>query len=385
MKKINSVILREKITSRAENDLTQNNIAGACVLVAQSGEILFEECFGYSDAEKKTPLKKDSLFRLASMTKPISAAAILAAEERGYFSLDDPVGKYFPEFLNMKVGRLEQGRVMPDRRAKREPILKDFLTHTSGFMCSSKLLSPQTESIPASAYDSLEGMVNYCLKNTCLTFEPCQSVGYAPHIPFDLLALLIERKSGVKYADFVNETVLSPLKLQNITYYPTDEAWGNLVKMCDRKSPEKMVNIELGRHTFEAFPLSYTSAGTGLIGNAFEYFVFAEMLRRGGEYEGIRILSEDSVKKLCTVHVGEELIGKNSTSGWGLSVMVRRRGYPHLEEGSYGWSGAYGTHFFIDPKNEIVGIYLKNTRWYDSLGPGNTGRHFEADVSSSLE
>ena len=385
MRKLDKEKLNRNLLARIERDIADKVIGGASVLVAQSGEILLEQCRGYSDVEKKVPLFKDNIFRLASMTKPITAVAALVAEERGYFSLTDPVSKHFPEFLEMKVGRLEGGKVLPDHPIRKEPILRDFLTHTSGFMCVSELFLPQNEAIPPSAYKSLGTMVEHCLKNTCLTFDPCEKTGYGAYLPFDILAYLIEKKSGVKYADFINESVLYPLKIKDITYHPTDEQWRRFVKMCERNSPLEMVNVDLGKHIFEDFPLTYTCAGSGLCGNAREYFKFAEMLRRGGEYEGVRIISEDSARKLHTPYIGEELIGKNAVTAWGLSVQIRCNGYPDLTAGSYGWSGAYGTHFFIDPENEIVAIYLKNTRWFDSHGAGMTGKHFEADVAASFE
>ena len=385
MRKLDKDLLYKNVIGRREADIADKTVGGASVLVAQNGEVLLEECRGYSNVETKAPLFKTNMFRLASMTKPVSAVATLVAEEMGYFSLSDSVADYFPEFLEMYVGRLEEGIVVADKKPEKLPILRDFLTHTSGFMCVSPLFLSQNEQIPRAAYESLETMVNYCLKNTFLTFEPRQATGYGAYLPFDLIAYLIEKKSGMKYADFVNKYVLYPLGIKDLTYNPDDEQWSRFVTMCERNSPTEMVNVEMGRHTFEDFPLTYTCAGAGLSGNARAYFRFAEMLRRGGSLDGVRIISEESVKKLHTVFIGEELIGKNATTGWGLSVQIRRKGYPHLTEGSYGWSGAYGTHFFIDPENEIVAIYLKNTRWYDSHGAGNTGRHFEADVVSSME
>lgn len=385
MRKIDRKKLYENVIGRIKQDLNENVIGGASVILAQNGEVLLEECCGYSDVEKKIPLTEGDLFRLASMTKPVTAVAALIAEERGYFSLSDPISKYFPEFLGMRVGRLDGESVVADHPIRKEPILRDFLTHTSGFMCVSPLFLKQNEDIPKEAYESLETMVEYCLKNTCLTFDPCEATGYGAYLPFDLVAYLVEKKSGMKYADFVNNYILYPLNIKDITYNPTEEQWGRVVKMCDRQSPERMVNVDMGKSTFENFPLTYTSGGAGFVGNAREYLKFAEMLRRGGEYEGVRIISEDSARKLHTPYIGEELIGNNAVTAWGLSVQIRRKGYPNLTEGSYGWSGAYGTHFFIDPENELVAIYLKNTRWYDSHGAGNTGRHFEADVSISFE
>ena len=208
MRKLNKEKLYSAVINRIEKDVKDNVIGGASVLVAQCGEVLLEECRGYSNVELKTPLFKDHIFRLASMTKPVSAVAALIAEERGYFSLDDYVSKHFPEFLKMRVGRLEGEGVVADHPMRKEPVLRDFLTHTSGFMCVSPLFLSQNEAIPKAAYESIESMVEYCLENTYLTFDPCEATGYGAYLPFDLIAYLIEKKSGMKYADFVNKYIL---------------------------------------------------------------------------------------------------------------------------------------------------------------------------------
>ena len=384
MKKLDKALLYEKVIGNIEKDLSERKIGGAAVVVAQNGEIALEKYLGYSDVEKKLPLREDSIFRLASMTKPITAVATLIAEERGYFSLEDPIADHFPEAANMLVGRLEGDKVVPDHKPRKTARLRDLLTHTSGIMCSTPMFLPQYYGIPEEAFVNNGKMVDYVLKNTCLTLDPCEATGYGAYNPFDMLAVLIQRKSGKSFCDFITENILSPLGLSDITFHPSERQWERMVAMCERTDEGELVNVEMGRHTFENFPLTYTCAGAGLVGTARDYLVFAEMLRRGGAYEGTRIITEDSARRLRTSSVPPSVIGKNATTNWGLSVRVIMDGYPFLVPDTYGWSGAYGTHFFIDPRNEITAIYMKNTRWYDSHGAGNTGRQFEAAVTGSL-
>lgn len=384
MRKLDRTLLYNKVITSIESDIEKCAIGGAAVMVMQNGEVLLDEQRGYFDVEKKIPLSRNSLFRLASMTKPVTAIAALIAEERGYFSLEDSVTRYFPEYKDMWVGRLEGERVVPDHKPRRIPRLMDFLNHTSGFMCCSPLFLSQHEAIPKEEFSSIERVVKYALKNTCLTFDPCEATGYGAYFPFDLIALLIEERSGQSFSDFVTKNIFRPLGINDLTYYPTDEQWERLIRMCERKSESEMVNVELGKHTFEDNPLTYTCAGAGLVGSVPDYAVFAEMIRRGGEYNGKRIITKKSAEKFHAATVDPKIIGENATNSWGLSVRVILEGYPFLTPGSYGWSGAYGTHFFIDPENEITAIYMKNTRWYDSHGAGNTGRRFESDVTSSL-
>ncbi len=376
--------LSKKLTESAEKDLENNTIAGASILVAQCGRIIFNECFGFSDKIAGIPLRDDSVFRLASMTKPITAVCALVAEEMGLFSLDDKAKNYFPDVEKMQVGRLENGIVVPDHKPKEELRLYHFLSHTSGFMSNSPLCSVEEAKIPRDAYRSNRAAVDYVINNTCLTLEPTESTGYSAYQAFDFIALIIEDKIGMKYADFMRRYVLDPLEMFETTYNPTDDTWEKLVKMTDRDESGKIKNVDMGKHTFAWFPLEYTCAGAGLVGTKADYFKFAEMLRRGGEYNGKRIISSESVKKMRTPKVKKSAMKNGATDIWGLAVSIRTEGNQNLTPGSYGWSGAYGTHFFIDPKNDITAIYLKNSR-YDSGGCGITGQKFERDVTASLK
>ncbi len=384
MRKLDKSRLCENVLTNIEKDIEKSNIAGAAVLVAQDGNILLCEARGHADIEKRTPLKTNSVFRIASMTKPITAAAALISVERGYFKLTDRISTHFPEFSYMQVGGLKDGRVIPIGRAKKFPTLSDLLSHTSGFMCSSPLYNKQYEEIPKSEFESGRRMVDYCLRNTYLTFEPCEAVGYGPHLPFDMLAVLIENKSGMSYSEFLKENIFSPLEMCDTGYALNEEQWGRAVTMCDRGKNTPLHNVDLGSHSFEDYPESYTSAGAGLFSTLNDYFKFAETLRCAGEYNGKRVISEENIRKMSTNIVNKSLIGNNSTTTYGLSVRVILKGYPFLAEGSYGWSGAYGTHFFVDPENKITAIYMKNTYRYDSLGAGKTGREFEKAVTNSL-
>ncbi len=384
MKKLDKNLLKEKVLTTLHKDLKNANIAGASVMVAQNGEILLNEQVGYSDFLTKAPLKPDSIFRLASMTKPVTAIAFLIGVEKGWFSPNDKVSKHFPEFADMYIGRLENGVVVPDRKPKREVILQQLLSHNNGFMASSPLYLPQEELIPKEAFKDNKSAAYYCLKHTCLTFEPYYNVGYSGYFAFDLIAILIERYSNMPYAEFLEKNIFKPLGIKDITYHPTDEQWSRTVCMADRTLGQEIVNVDMGKHTFEGFPLSYTCAGAGLVGTITDYFKFAEMLRLGGSYNGVRIISPEIFPLLYQKYVPREYMPKTNKFSWGLGVRVTD-GDPNLPDGCFGWSGAYGTHFWIDPENQITAIYMKNNRWHDSHGGGTTAIQFEKDVTSSFE
>lgn len=384
MLKLDKNLLEKNIFNSIEKDIENSNIAGAAVIVAQGGNILLDEHIGYSDAMNKKPLYKNSIFRLASMTKPVTAIAALIGVQNGWFDLNDKVSKHFPEFDNMYIGRLENGVVVPDRKPKRDVILQQLLTHNNGFMASSPLYPPQENAMPLSAFENNKAAVDYCLNNTCLTFEPYYNVGYSGYFAFDIIALLIERYSNMKYADFIQKYIFSPLGIKDITYTPSNEQWNRVVCMSDKAVGRGIFNVDMGKHTFENFPLNYTCAGAGLVGSIEDYFKFAEMLRQGGSLNGIKIVDSSLFPLLYKKYVPMEYMDEGCTYSWGLGVRVTVND-KNLPDGCYGWSGAYGTHFWIDPENDITAIYMKNNRWHDSHGGGSTAEQFERDVMTSFE
>ena len=375
--------LFDLVTDNIKNDIAQSNIAGASVLVAQGNEILLRECLGYADAKERIPLNGESLFRLASMTKPVTAVAALIGVERGWFSLNDPISVHIPEFESVMVGREENGAVVPDHKPACRPRLYQFLSNTTGFMGSGPLYELEEKKIPASAYASIGSMVDYCVRNTSYTFETGRHVAYCAYQAYDVVATLIERYSDMPYKDFIEKSIFTPLGIKNLTYTPSEEQWSRLVKMSN-KDDGRLVSVEMGRYTFEKHPLSYTSGGAGLVGGVDDYYTFARMLLGEGECDGVRIVSPEIFRLMPRSYVPKELMPEDAGAAWGLGVMVRNE-KATLPAGSYGWSGAYGTHFWVDPANEIIAIYMKNSRWYDSHGCGKTGREFEKAVVAALE
>ncbi len=387
MQILNKDKLHENVLRTLKSDINNANIAGAAVVVAQNGEILLDERVGYCDGMNRTPLEKNALFRLASMTKPVTAVATLIGVQNGWFSLEDKVSEHFPEFGNMYIGRLENGKVVPDRKPKKEVILQQLLSHNNGFMAGgdgAELYAIEENAMPYWAFETNKTAAEYCLNNTCLTFEPYYNVGYSGYFSFDLIGLLIERYSGMKYADFIKKNIFEPLDITDITYSPSDEQWNRLVCMSDKVVGRGIVNVDMGKHTFEGFPLTYTCAGAGLVGSIEDYFKFAEMLRLSGSVNGTQIVKPELFPLLYKKYVPQEFMPADCGHSWGLGVRVTS-GDPNLPDGCYGWSGAYGTHFWIDPKNQITAIYMKNNRWHDSHGGGRTAVQFEKDVMSAME
>lgn len=383
MRKLSKAKLSENILKNLRRDLDDKNIGGADIAVWQSDELLFRATEGYADIDTGKPLTQDSVFRLASMTKPVTAVAALIGFERGWFSPEDDMAKHFPALSDMCVGKEVDGRVVPDRKPKQPLKLYQFLCNTAGYMGSSPLCEIEEKRIPREAYETKAKMAEWCLANTSFTYEPNGAVGYCAYQAYDLIALLIERYSGISFEEFINENIFAPLGIDDITYSPSPSQWERMVKLTD-KTDSGLVTVDIGQHTFEDFPLTYASAGAGLVGTLDSYYRFAKMLLHGGSLDGIQIVKPESIKLMARQWVPRELIAPDAGAAWGLGVMVRGEG-AILPCGSFGWSGAYGTHFWVDPENEIIGIYMKNSRWYDSHGCGKTGKDFERATVQSFE
>ena len=384
MKKLDGLFLEKILRLHADENIAYGNIGGAAMVVAQGGEIVCSIFRGYKNVTAKDPLVPGTMFRLASMTKPVTGVACLIGLQNGWFSLNDKLSDYLPDYGRMSVGRLdEQGRPVPDRKAGKDILIKHLLTHSSGILSEDPFGLRQGDFIPASAQATVADMVAYCGAHTYLSFEPAEKTAYSGYAAFDALARIIELKSGLTYAAFVQKNIFEPLEIADLTFEPTEDQWQRMSVMCD-KAVGGYVTIEMGRHTFEQFPLGYHCAGASLAGTIEDYHKFAEMLRQNGRYRGRSLVSPEMVRLMKTAYVPDGTPGRSETESWGLGVRVTLSD-PVLPPGTFGWSGAYGTHFWVDQANGITAVYMKNTRWHDSHGRGETGLQFERDVMSALK
>jgi len=383
MRKLNKEKLEATLKNRLAHQLEACRVCGAHLLVLQDGQEVCSVLSGYQNWDTKEPLRPDAMYRLASMTKPVTGVAALIAEDKGYFSINDPVADYFPEFADMYVAKKENGRIIPGEKAEIPLRIRHLLTHTSGLLSETPLGLEITMTAPKAAYRSREAMIAFAAAQP-LAFQPERCTAYTALVSFDMVAKLIEIKSGMSYPDFLNTYIFAPLGIQDLTYFPTEEQWDRMLMLTDRVGGVDAVTVDLGKHTFEAVPLTYSGAGAGLAGSMADYAKFAEMLRRGGTYNGVQIFSAERLRELTTPYVPPEIPGRDPFSSWGLGVrVVDREGV--LPIGAYGWSGAYGTHFWIDPENRITAIYMRGSRWYDSHGGGNISTQFEQDIMAALE
>lgn len=356
----------------------------ASYAVCHKGEVVYKNAHGFCDIENQKPLKYDTMVRLASMTKPITGVAAMRQVENGAFSLDDKVSKYIPSFKNMNVGILgEDGKVKAVYPARREIIIRDLFNQASG-LGEGEIGNRAWKDYHIKEGDTLSSMVPK-FGDQLLDFEPQSNAIYSWTQAFDTLAYLVEMTSGMEFEDYLKKYILHPLDMYDTVYTPNEEQLGRLAQLYDARDG-KITKIDMHGHIFGDTPLSYKAAGAAMAGTLDDYMKFAQMLLHKGEYNGRRILKEETVKEMTAVSLPEHLVPADCNESWGLSMRVILRRVPGVQElnpGSFGWSGAYGTHFFIDPSEELYGVYIKNL--LDGGGSGaDTAREFEKVIMEAL-
>ena len=374
MMKLDAKKVKENIEKRIVDDVRSGRVGGASVLVKQGGEVVYKGCFG--SAADGVALSENAIFRLASMTKPITAVAVMKQVERGLISLDDALDRFITEYGEMELGRVVGGKVEIVGKAQNKIKILHLLTHTSGVGCGELGVALGR----GSSYkygDRLEDVAGE-YANKPISFEPYSAQAYSGRVGFDLLARVVEITSGMPFDEFLKKEIFEPLGMRDTTFTPSNEQWERMVLM-HKFDGEKAEFSPLDKeHVFESLPLTYFCGGAGLASTISDYERFADMLMNEGEsYDGVRILSAESVRRMRTVSIPYEIMPCREK--WGLSMRVITSTSYTMPVGTFGWSGAYGTHFWIDPENEIVGIYMKNSR-FDGGSGAKTAANFEKDV-----
>ncbi len=381
MKHLNADILAEKISQRVENDIKENNICGASVAVVSPDNTLYKAHFGTLSAEDNTPVGDSTLFRLASMTKPITAVAVMILYDKGLLDIDDPVEKYLPQFKNRYIAKAVNGRTELVCPAKTVLTVKHLLTHTSG------LLAGECGEIYAKALSeednrTLKSTVDY-YSTVGLSFEPFTKSEYSAVAAFDLLARIVEVVSGMDFADFLKQYITDPCGMTDTVFAPSEEQWKRIVPLHTKEDGKSGILTLPKNCIFWNNPVTHYLGGAGLVASLNDYMAFATMLLNKGTINGKRVLSEKTVELMSTPHTPESI--KPGNERWGLGMrVIASENYRCLPVGAYGWSGSYGTHFWIDPVNSVAAVYMKNSR-YDGGSGATTARNFEIDVFNSFE
>jgi CubicO group peptidase (beta-lactamase class C family) len=328
--------------------------AGVITLIARHGRIVHFDVYGKSDIEDNTPLRADSLFRMYSMTKPITSVALLMLYEEGRFQLDDPLSRYLPEFRDVKVYVSGSGEQMQTEPPIRAITVRDVFRHTAGFSGGNSPVK-QLENQARIFDDGLAGLPAR-LGRLPLQYQPGTRWVYsAAH---DVQAALVERLSGRKFEDFVRTRIFEPLDMK-------DSTLGIPAKDVSRLTT--YYRFEEGKLVASDKPATSTytgvRGGSSLTSTARDYLRFAQMLANGGELDGVRLLAPGTVKLMRSDHLPADVWMGSPTGGTkyglGVGVLVDPVARGNLgNKGEYGWSGAASTHYIADPEKDIVALFL---------------------------
>lgn len=340
----------ERIRRFIGSYIESNQIAGAVTLVARKGKIVHYQAQGWRNKEESLPMERNSLFWLASMTKPIVSTALMMLWEDGIFMLDDPISRWLPGYAEKQVRDPVTQRLIP---ALRPITVRHLLIHTSGLAA---VFHPDANSPADSAATLLEAVERAA--PLPLAFQPGDQWQYDAST--DYVAALVEKMSGQSIDEFIRERILKPLGMRD-TYYniPTDKV--NRVATAYRWRGDS--GIAPLRRTEYILPSTFFPGGTGLSSTAADYFRFAQMLLNGGEYEGQRILGPMTVNLMISNHIGgdKQVYVRGEDYGFGLGFGILTdpgKSQDALSIGTFSWGGSHGTLFWVDPVEELVGILM---------------------------
>ncbi len=374
--------LAELLEARYAEDAADAKVGGVAVRICQEGEVVYENYFGTISPDSAVPLHPDIIFRLASMTKPITGVAIMILADRGLISIEDTVETYFPEFANRTVVVTDENGKVVGKKAAKEPLrIKHLLSHTSG-LGSGVLLEQAHGNMTAADDQTLATALAY-YATLDLSFEPFTNQAYSPTMAFDIAAAIVEKVSGLPYDEFLRKELFDPCEMKDASFAPTKEQFSRFIGMHNRVDEKSVREPMPEGKVFGGTPVTHFLGGAGLAATLRDYSNFAEMLVNGGIFHGKRILSEQAVATLSAPIVPPEVMG-GETSRWGLGVLVTATDdHPRLPKGAYGWSGAYGTHFWVDPANKVTAVFMKNS-FYEGGAGARTENNFQADVNAAF-
>lgn len=352
---------------------------GGAVLVSQGNDILMHATYGTTDGIV-APVSEETLYRMFSMTKPITVAAALVLYERGDFLLDDEIHTLWPEMKKLRVYVSGDGDSMVTKVPNHYPTVQDLMMHTAGFYYAysdhpaHKAL--KTLDIPKTGASISD--VALQIAEAPLLFEPSSQWNYG--YSQDILAGLVEHLAGEPYEEFLAREILEPLGIEDIGYTVPEAKQHHVMDLFKLGEDGSYMQIPEDTPFADADPVAW--GGTGLVASAEAYWTFTRMLMQGGTWEGKRILSPTTVDYMLSNHLAEALLpfeqpgspyGRFAKgNGFGLGVEVRMQ--PELSEnissiGEASWSGAASTHFWMIPEHDIVVIFLTQNRSFLDLLP----------------
>jgi CubicO group peptidase (beta-lactamase class C family) len=366
-----------RIGPMMQKNISDGQMAGGVGLIARHGKLVYFETWGLADKEGNQPMRKDSIFRIYSMTKAITAVAVMTLNEEGRFILLDPISNYLPEFAEMKVA-VEKIDPVTGRRtgytvpAERPITILDLLRHTSGLTYGALMphdekgeLIYQKLGIEGAERDgsTLAELIKK-LASAPLVYQPGTTYHYS--MSLDVLGRLVEVLSGQPLDQYFVEHIFKPLRMDDTAFYTTEEKVTRLTTLYAFDVKTKTISRSsdaMQQDGYRKKPKALMG-GAGLASTAMDYARFIQMLLNGGQLDGARILGRKTVELMSTDHLNDlARPGASPPRGYGMGLSLAINLGPGRtsqvgSQGEYNWMGAAGTSFWIDPKEQMIGVFM---------------------------
>ncbi|MET4216363.1 CubicO group peptidase (beta-lactamase class C family) [Bradyrhizobium sp. LB7.2] len=361
-----------KVSAYIRNEIATGKIPGAILLLQQHGKPVYYENFGVRDAATEMSMSADTIFRLYSMSKPVTSVMAMMLVEEGKLKLDDPVSKYIPAFAGMKVGvekKAEDGKVALVLEPVNRPVtIKDLLRHTSGlpygYHGGGMVRELYAE---ANLFNSNLNNADFVAKIATLPLVEQPGTVWDYGYSTDVLGRVVEVIAGKTLLQFEKERLLDPLGMTETAFFVADPA--KFPRIAEPMPEDRNINPTTQVRDIRQ-PAKWESGGGGMVGTVGDYARFAQMLLNGGTYDGRRYLKPETIALMASDHIGPETkVARDQnyypggSSGFGLGFAVRTSVPPGTSWplGEYRWDGVGGTFFFIDPEDDLFGIFMVQT------------------------
>lgn len=334
--------------NKLQKYIDDGKLAGISVMVVKNNETVLRKEFGYADIKNQKPVEDNTIFRIFSMTKPITAAALMTLYDEGKFQLDDKVSKYIPEFENTPVYNPETKELEPQEN---KMTIRHLLTHTSGLTYGwdqNAYVDSLYRVTGAADWDVPLGDQIKILAEIPLKHQPGTTWEYG--VSIDVAGYICEVISGMPLDEFFKTRILDPLKMEDSGFYVPESKHSRFAVLYNSGEKGELKGEDNPEDNFKSKPALF-SGGGGMVSTVEDYSRFGRMLINGGELEGVRILQESTVEMIMSNQLPEGVVYENG-GYYGLGGSV------DSETGRYGWSGAASTHFVADPENDMVILAL---------------------------
>lgn len=334
--------------AKMQKHIDAGKLAGFSTLVIKDGQVVQRANLGFADKESQKPMKDGTIFRMYSMTKPVTAVALMTLYDEGKFQLDDKVSKYIPEYANIKVYTLNENGFTLEPQ-KNEMTIRNLLTHTSGISYGWDFNS-YVDSLyrvkKVGGWDGTIGEKMRLLGELPLNFQPGTEWKYG--LSIDVAGYLVEILSGMPLDEYFKKTIFEPLKMEDCGFYVPAEKHDRLCTLYNINRAGKLNAAKGGMSEAFKRPVTLFSGGGGMVGTIEDYARFCQMLLNGGELDGARILSTEVAKLIMTNQLPKTAKYEKGNAGFGLAGAVQ------FDSGEYSWAGMASTNFWINPETHMI-------------------------------